>query len=172
MFNYADRWFLPIVTRSILLILMILNIFALCRLDLDAEKTSLRTILKSHRTRPTLRIVYFRELNSSIEGNRLRIDIENLTQIYRIDLQLHILNQSTPFVINKLCSLINAEQRDTVFITDLYTKEIDLISRSLQIPTIATTNRYSIVQGKLVSLTREESLKRSDRCFLAQSIPV
>jgi hypothetical protein len=76
-----------------------------------------------------------------------------MTDFYDIDFKLHIFDQSTPLLITKLCALIAEERRDTIFLTDLYTKEIDLISRSFQIPTIATTNRYSIVQGKLVNLS-------------------
>ena len=152
MFSKANRWSSGILTKSILIILLLFNISGLCRVSNEAEKGSLRAIFKSPQSKRLLRIVYFREAEGALEENRLRADVKNLTDVYKIDWQLHILNQSTPFVINKLCSLINTEQRDTVFIADLYTKEIDLISRSLQIPTIATTNRYSIVQGKLVSL--------------------
>ncbi|CAF5162640.1 unnamed protein product, partial [Rotaria sp. Silwood1] len=56
---------------------------------------------------------------------------------------------SIAFLLTKLCSIISEERRDTILIADLYTKEIDFISRSLKLPTIAITNRYQIVQGKL-----------------------
>ncbi len=87
----------------------------------------------------------------TVNENRLKADVKNLTESYGIDFKLNILDQSTELLTTKLCSLISEEQRDTILIADLYTKEIDLISRSLQIPTIAMTNRYSIVQGKLVN---------------------
>jgi hypothetical protein len=93
----------------------------------------------------------------TIDENRLKIDLKNFTESYKIDLKIIILDQSTELLINKLCSLISEERRDTILLADLYTKEIDLISRSLQIPTIATTNRYSIAEGKLVKFKKKNS---------------
>ena len=158
MFGKADRWLSSMLIKSITFILLLFNIFAFCRSHIHSEKASLRTVLKIPHTKRLLRIVYFRESDGLLEENRLRTDIKNLTDLYKIDWQLHIFDQSTPSLLNKLCSLIDNEQRDTVFLADLYTKEIDLISRSLQIPTIATTNRYSVVQGKLVIFIERKTL--------------
>ncbi|CAF1117625.1 unnamed protein product [Rotaria sordida] len=133
---------------------MFCNLFCLCFHGIDSqsiEKTSLQKVLKirnTYQTKKLLRIIYFREFDMSIDENRLKKDFKNLTESYEIDLKINILNQSTSLLVTKLCSLISEEQRDTILIADLYTKEIDLISRSLKIPTIATTNRYQIVQGK------------------------
>ena len=90
----------------------------------------------------------------SIDESRLKSDVRNLTESYGIDFQLSILDQSTSFSMMRLCSVIAHERRDTILIADLYTKEIDFLSRSLKLPTIAITNRYQIVQGKLVSPIR------------------
>ena len=158
MFNYAYHWLPSIITKFIPLILMLFSISGRCRNSTDSGKRSLKTILDIPQAKSSLRIVYFRELNLSLEESRLRIEIKNLTQAHGIDVQLQIFDQSTPSLLNKLCSLIDNEQRDTVFLADLYTKEIDLISRSLQIPTIATTNRYSVVQGKLVIFIERKTL--------------
>ncbi len=164
MFNYVYQWSLSTITKfliqSIPLIFIFFNYSCLCRHDSDSDKVSLRTILKSRHTDQTkrlLRIVYIREFDLNFEENRLKNDVKNLTEFYDVDFKLNIFDQSTPLLITKLCSLIAEEQRDTIFLTDLYTKEIDLISRSFQIPTIATTNRYSIVQGKLVKFRHEKS---------------
>ena len=88
----------------------------------------------------------------TIDEVRLTMDMKNLTASYGIDFQLNILDQSKSLLTRTVCSIIAQEPRDTVLIADLYTKEIDLISRSLKIPTIATTNRYQLVQAKQVSL--------------------
>jgi hypothetical protein len=92
----------------------------------------------------------------AIDENRLKSDVKNLTESFGIDFKLNILDQSKSFSVHQLCSLISQEQRDTILIADLYTKEIDLISRSLQIPTIAITNRYQIVQGKSVRFNNKK----------------
>jgi hypothetical protein len=128
---------------------MFFYLFCLCGID----SQSLQKILKLrqiYQTKRLLRIIYFREFDITVDENRLKTDIKNLTELYRIDLKLNIFDQSRSLLTGKLCSLISEEQRDTILIADLYTKEIDLISRSLKIPTITTTNRYQIVQGKLV----------------------
>jgi hypothetical protein len=152
MFDYVYQWSLSTITKSILFIF--LNISCLYLHDIDLKKeVSLQTIFKlrhTYQTKRLLRVIYFREFDMTVNENRLKIDVKNLTESYGIDLKLNILNQSTSLLTKKLCSLISEEPRDTILIADLYTKEIDLISRSLQIPTIAITNRYSIVQGKLV----------------------
>ncbi|CAF2992186.1 unnamed protein product [Rotaria sp. Silwood2] len=133
---------------------MFCNLFCLYFHGIDTqsiEKSSLQKILKvrnTYQTKRLLRIIYFREFDMTIDENRLKKDVKNLTESYDIDLKVNIFNQSTSLWTTKLCSLISEEQRDTILIADLYTKEIDLISRSLKIPTIATTNRYQIVQGK------------------------
>lgn len=119
------------------------------------EKPSLQKLVKiqgTYQAKRLLRVIYFREFDVSIDENRLKNDVKNLTEAYEIDLKLHILNQSTSLLFSQLCSLISEESRDTILIADLYTKEIDLISRSLKIPTIATTNRYQIVHGKVVRI--------------------
>lgn len=139
---------------------MFFNLFSLCLHDSDIQtidKLSLQKIFQLRNIRAInqqqkrfLRIIYFREFDMTIDENRLKSDVKNLTESYGIDLKLNILNQSRSFSISKLCSVIREERRDSIIIADLYTKEIDLISRSLKIPTIAITNRYQIVQGKLV----------------------
>lgn len=86
----------------------------------------------------------------TINEYRLKNDLRNLTESYEIDLKIKIFNQSTILLSRQVCSLIAEEKRDTILIADLYTKEVDLISRSLKIPTIVTTNRYQIVQAKQV----------------------
>jgi hypothetical protein len=163
MFNYVYQWSLSTIKKFLIqtlpIIFILFNLCCLCRHESNSEKISLRTILNSrhiHQTKRLLRIVYIREFGLNFEENRLQIDVKNLTEFYNIDFKLNIFDQSTPLLIKKLCALIAEEQRDTIFLTDLYTKEIDLISRSLQIPTIATTNRYSIVQGKLVKSRNEK----------------
>ena len=86
----------------------------------------------------------------TIDENRLKSDVKNFTETFGIDLKINIIDQTKTFSIANLCSLIAQERRDTILIADLYTKEIDLISRSLKLPTIAMINRYQIVHGKLV----------------------
>ncbi len=152
MFDCIYQWSLSTIIKT-LLIFVIFIFSGLCLHDIASEKLSLQTILTLRHTSPTkrlLRIIYFREFDLTVNENRLKADVKNLTESYGIDFKLNILDQSTELLTTKLCSLISEEQRDTILIADLYTKEIDLISRSLQIPTIAITNRYSIVQGKLV----------------------
>jgi hypothetical protein len=139
---------------------MFFNLFSFCLYGIETkslDKSSLQTIFQLRNTqlitqqqKKLLRIIYFREFDMTIDENYLKSDVKNQTESYGIDLKFNILDQTKSFSINKLCSLISQERRDTIIIADLYTKEIDLISRSLQIPTIAITNRYQIVQGKLV----------------------
>lgn len=106
--------------------------------------------LKNDITKRSLRIIYFREFDKSIDEHRLKIDVKNLTDVNGIDFKLNILDQSRSFSMRQLCAIIGQERRDTILVADLYTKEIDFISRALKLPTIAITNRYQIVQGKLV----------------------
>jgi len=139
---------------------MFFNLFSFCLHGIDTksiEKSSLQTIFQLRNTqlinqqqKKLLRIIYFREFDMTLDETRLKSDLKNLTEAYDIDFKLNILDQSESFSLIQLCSLISHERRDTILIADLYTKEIDLISRSLKIPTIAITNRYQIVQGKLV----------------------
>ncbi len=160
MFYYVYQWSLSTITKYLLIIFLFFNCFCLCLNDINSEEISLKTILKSrhiYETKRLLRIIYFREFDMTIDENRLKIDLKNFTESYKIDLKIIILDQSTELLINKLCSLISEERRDTILLADLYTKEIDLISRSLQIPTIATTNRYSIAEGKLVKFKKKNS---------------
>lgn len=148
--------------RLLILFFMFCNQFSYCLHEFDTPKIDKYSLQKLFQLRSTqaissqqkkfLRIVYFRDFDMNINENRLKYDVKNLTEPYGIDLKLDILNQSKSFSIAKLCSLISQERRDTIIIADLYTKEIDLISRSLKIPTIAITNRYQIVHGKLVRL--------------------
>ena len=117
------------------------------------HRSSLQTILRlrhAQEHRKLLRIIYFREFDSSINVHRLTMEIKNLTITNDIDVKFNILDQSKALLTIPLCSIIDGEARDTIIIADLYTKEIDLISRSLKIPTIAITNRYQLVQGKQV----------------------
>jgi len=164
MFDYVYQWSLSTVRKLIKYILIIFlfsNISSLCLHDIDTEKISLQTIFKlrhTYQTKRLLRIIYFREFDITIDENRLNIDLKNLTESYEIDFKLNILDQSTSLLTTKLCSLISQEQRDTILVADLYTKEIDLISRSLKIPTIATTNRYSIFHGKLVKFFKHSNI--------------
>jgi hypothetical protein len=144
---------------------MFFNLFSFCLHGIESksfDKPSLQTIFQLRNTqvinqqqqqqqqKKLLRIIYFREFDKTIDEYSLKNDVKNLTDLYGIDLKLNILDQSKSFSLQKLCSVISQERRDTILIADLYTKEIDLISRSLKIPTIAITNRYQIVQGKLV----------------------
>lgn len=148
MFDYVYQWLL-----KLFIFLNISFLFCLSFHDIHSTNLSLQTIVKlrqTYQTKRLLRIIYFRESDMTIDENRLKIDLKNLTEPYDIDIKLNILEQTTNLLVNKLCSIISEDQRDTILIADLYTKEIDLISRSLQIPTIVTTNRYSIVQAKLV----------------------
>jgi len=146
---------------------MFFNLFSFCLHGIETkslDKSSLQTIFQLRNTqfihqqqqqKKLLRIIYFREFDKTIDENSLKTDVKNLTDLYGIDLKLNILDQSESFSLIQLCSLISHERRDTILIADLYTKEIDLISRSLKIPTIAITNRYQIVQGKLVRLFKK-----------------
>jgi hypothetical protein len=165
-----------IFIRLLSLFFMFFNLFSFCLHGIDTqsiEKPSLQTIFKLRNTqlinqqqRKPLRIVYFREFDMTIDENRLKSDVKNLTESYGIDLKINILDQSKSFSITKLCSIISQERRDTILIADLYTKEIDFLSRSLRIPTIAITNRYQIVQGKLVRYPTKISTNRiSNNCF-------
>lgn len=167
MLDYVCQRSLPTITKSVQfihIIFMFFNLFSLCSYGVysqSIERSSLQKIVKlqnSYQTKRLLRIVYFRELDMNIDGNRLKNDVKNLTESHDIDLQINILNQSTSLLTEKLCSLLSEEQRDTIMIADFYTKEIDLISRSLKIPTIATTNRYQIVQGKQVRIQTKKNI--------------
>ena len=139
---------------------MLSTLFSCCLHGLDIkaiDKPLLQTLFKLRNAKITdlqqkklLRIIYFRKYDMTIDENRLKSNVRNLTESHDIDLQIHILEQSRSLSVTKLCSIISQEQRDTILVADLYTKEIDLISRSLKLPTIAITNRYQIVQGKLV----------------------
>ncbi|CAF1103549.1 unnamed protein product [Adineta steineri] len=162
MFNYVCQRSLSTISKSlkfnykISIIFILFNLFNLSVVygneSQTIEKLSLQKIFKQrhiYQTKKLLRIIYFREYDMTVDENRIKNDVYNLTELYGIDLKLNILDQSTSILTKKLCSLISEEQRDTIFIADLYTKEIDLMSRALKIPTIATTNRYQIVQGKL-----------------------
>ncbi|CAF3909015.1 unnamed protein product, partial [Rotaria sordida] len=145
--------------RLLIIFFMFFNLFSFCLHDIDRktiDKHSLQTIFQLRHTqiinqkeKKLLRIIYFREFDMTLNANRLRFDVKNLTESYGIDFKINILDQSKSFSLIKLCSIISEERRDTILIADLYTKEIDLISRSLKLPTIAITNRYQIVQGKL-----------------------
>ncbi|CAF0763066.1 unnamed protein product [Adineta steineri] len=147
--------FVHLITKSF----MFFNLFSLCLHGIHTEsinKPSLQTIFQLRNTqlinqqhRKLLRIIYFRELDMTLNENSLKFDVQNLTELFGIDIKINIINKSKTFPIPNFCSLISQEQRDTILIADLYTKEIDLISRSLKIPTIALINRYQIVQGKL-----------------------
>ncbi|CAF4309973.1 unnamed protein product, partial [Rotaria sp. Silwood2] len=148
-----------IFIRLLVIFFMFFNLFSFCLHDIDRkpiDKHSLQTIFKlrntqiiSQQEKKFLRIIYFREFDMNLNANRLKFDVKNLTESYGIDFKINIIDQSKSFSLTKLCSIISEERRDTILIADLYTKEIDLISRSLKLPTIAITNRYQIVQGKL-----------------------
>lgn len=156
MFDYVYQWLLRLI------IFLNFSTFCISFHDIHSENISLQTIFKlrqTYQTKRLLRIIYFRESDVTVDENRLKKDLQNLTDPYDIDIKLNILDQSAGLLVNKLCTIISEEQRDTILIADLYTKEIDLISRSLQIPTIVTTNRYSIVQGKLVKFIRKKNSK-------------
>ena len=155
--------------RLITIFFMFFNLFSFCLHGIDTQsitKPSLQTIFQLRNTqlinqqqKKLLRIIYFREVDVIIDENRLKSDVQNLTESHDIDLKLDILDQSKTFSLTKICSLISQERRDTILIADLYTKEIDLISRSLKLPTIAIRNRYQIVQGKLVRLLTYQSYR-------------
>lgn len=102
------------------------------------------------RHRKHLRIVVFRGQESSKEENNLFNDSRSLAESYGINLTIEVFDQSSSLSMHRLCSIIKDERRDTILLASLYTKEIDFLSRSLKLPTIALTNRYDIVQGKLV----------------------
>jgi len=138
---------------------MFVNLFSFCLHGTESSyspKSSLQTLfqqqeqykLLNYSTKKFLRIIYYREYDSSLDETRLKNDVKNLTESHDINLKVDIINQSRSYTIQNLCSIIAHERRDTILIADLYTKEIDLISRSLQIPTIALINRYEVVQGK------------------------
>ncbi|CAF1208716.1 unnamed protein product [Rotaria magnacalcarata] len=160
MLDYGSQRSLPTISKPIQFVriisitFMFLSSMCLCVHGFDSQsfpKPSLQKVFKArsaHQTKRSLRVIYFREFDMTIDENRLKNDIKNLTESYEIDLKIKVFNQSTLLLSEKLCSLIAQEKRDTIIIADLYTKEIDLISRSLKMPTIATTNRYQIVQGK------------------------
>ena len=150
---------------------MYFQIFSCCFSPIHSEaitKYSLHNLINSKTvptishssTKKSLRIIYFREFDKSIEENRLKSDVKNLTDSYGIDLKLNIIEQSTSLSMYRICSLIGHERSDTIVIADLYTKEIDFLSRSLKIPTIAITNRYQIVQGKMVRDTKHVYLRK------------
>lgn len=141
------------------------NLFSSCLHGIETsqsidQSSSLRNIFQLRQTqiqqqlpnKKFLRIIYYRDFDSTIDEIRLKSAVKNLTESYNIDLKIQIFEQSQTLSVYPLCSLLSQEQRDTIIIADLYTKEIDFISRALKIPTIAYTNRYQIVQGKLVSV--------------------
>lgn len=148
---------------SLLKLLLVCHVLGACRTHDEPAALSPSTLQRLLRVRQTLpprrllRIVYFQEFDKTVDENYLKMDVKNLTDAYGMDLKLVILDQPTAMVTRQLCTLIADERRDTIFIADLYTKEVDFLSRSLKIPTITLTNRYQIVQGKLVS-TREKRL--------------
>ncbi len=164
MLDYVRQRPSPTTSYSFTLILMFFNLFSFCLHGIETkpiDKPSLQTIFQLRQAqlfnqpqqqtpKKSLRIIYYREFDITIDETRLKAGVKNLTESYGIDLKINIFDQSPSFSIYKLCSVISQEPRDTILIADLYTKEIDLISRSLKIPTIAYTNRYQIVQGKLV----------------------
>lgn len=162
MLDYVCQRSLPTIPKPIQFIHIIsitfifLNSLCLCFHGIDSqsiEKPSLHRLFKVRHVSPPkrlLRILYFREFDMTINEYRLKNDLRNLTESYEIDLKIKIFNQSTILLSRQVCSLIAEEKRDTILIADLYTKEVDLISRSLKIPTIVTTNRYQIVQAKQV----------------------
>ena len=183
MLDYARQRPSPTIPFSVYLLGCVMCLH-LCARQLHAidtptsERSTLRSLLQAGSgqlvqpsTRRFVRIVYFREFDMSIDESRLKSDVRNLTESYGIDFQLSIVDQSTSFSMMSLCSMIAHERRDTILIADLYTKEIDFLSRSLKLPTIAITNRYQIVQGKAVSLTGRCSLIGL-RCLLAQPVSV
>ena len=143
-------------------IIMFFNLFSLCLHGIDSQsivEPSLKTIFQLRNAqftnvppRKSLRIVYFREFNRPINESFLTSDIQNFTRTFAIDFKLNIFDQTKAFSMTKLCSLISQERRDTILVADSYTKEVDLLSRALKLPTIALINRYQLVQGKLVSL--------------------
>ena len=166
-------------SRSISFLILYLLACLLHGIDssLLEERASLQRIFQLRQAQPPrklLRILYFREFDMTMDELRLTMDIKNLTTSYGIDFQLNILNQSKSLLATTVCSIIAQEPRDTVLIADSYTKEIDLISRSLKIPTIATTNRYQLVQGKQVGVFCPTDLHylSTTRLILAQPISV
>ncbi|CAF0912043.1 unnamed protein product [Adineta ricciae] len=138
---------------------MFLNLFSLCLHGIESQsiiEPSLKTIFQLRSAqftnvpqRKSLRIIYFREFSRPINESFLTSDIQNFTRTFAIDFKLNIFDQNKAFSMTKLCSLISQERRDTILVADSYTKEIDLLSRSLKLPTIALINRYQLVQGKL-----------------------
>jgi hypothetical protein len=161
MFDYVRQWSLSTTIRFLLLLnlqcLIVVDVVCIHSTWLD-ERPSLKAIFQlrqAHQTRKHLRIIYFREFDMNINDTRFKFDMENLTASYGIDFQLKILDQSKSLLLTRVCSIIDYDVRDTILIADLYTKEIDLLSRSLKLPTIAISNRYQLVQGKLV---RDQSM--------------
>ena len=157
------------------------NLFSSCLHGIETsqqsiDQISLQNIFQLRHTQTQqlpakkfLRIIYYRDFDTTIDEIRLKSAVKNLTESYHIDLKIHIFAQSQTLSIYPLCSLLSQEQRDTIIIADLYTKEIDFISRALKIPTIAYTNRYQIVQGKLVSSIVNCN---QDRILLFSIIPI
>ena len=174
----------PLLTRSQpnrfgSLVVQCLFILSLCLVDLHGQSaldhSSLRTMLQRRQPTPArrlLRVVYFRKFDVTVDETRLRNDVRNVTESFGIDFRLNILNQSSSLLATKLCAILSQEPLDTVLIADLYTKEIDLISRSLQMPTIAITNGYQLVQGKQVSHLQIIDRHGGRIHFAAQSLPV
>ena len=141
---------------------MLWNLFSCCLHGIDTQSINqptssfqkffqLRQTQTQQPAKKLLRIIYYRDFDRTMDEIRLKSTVKNLTESFNIDLKIHILEQSQTLSIYSLCSILSQEVRDTIIIADLYTKEIDLISRGLKIPTITYTNRYQIVQGKLVS---------------------
>jgi hypothetical protein len=178
MFKYVCQRSLSTISKSvqfitkIFIIFIFFNLSCLCQGGSDSqsiEKSSLQKLFQLRhvsQTKKLLRIIYFREFDMTINEDRLKNEVKNLTESFGIDLKVNIFDQSSSLLIPKLCSLISEEHRDTILIADLYTKEIDLISRSLRIPTIATTNRYQLVQGKMVKFFKIFS-KNPDLIFFS-----
>ena len=153
MFDSVRQWSLSTRFNRLISLYFLLLLFV----ELVQSDPSLSNLLRrySRATHPNarrfLRVIYFRENDLTIDEARLTNDVRNLTSIYEIDLKLHILDQAKSLLGPRICSIISEQWRDTIFIADLYTKEIDLISRTLKIPTITITNRYQVSQGKFVS---------------------
>ncbi|UJR14140.1 hypothetical protein I4U23_001134 [Adineta vaga] len=154
MFNYVYLWSLSTYFKSSQFyfhIFIFIHLFHTHQCEIT-EKSSLqrfRHLRHTYSNKRLLRLIYFRVFDKTVNENYLKSDVKNLTESHGIDLKLNILDQPNAMSTEKLCSLIGEEPRDTIFISDLYTKEVDFLSRSLKIPTIAMTNRYQIVQGKL-----------------------
>lgn len=149
MFDYVRQWSFSTTLHRLISLLLFFNV-------LQSSTSSFSSIFQTRaanlvNARRFLRIIYFREYDLTLDETRLTSDIQNFTRTYDIDLKFHILDQSKSLLGPQVCSIISDRWRDTIFLADLYTKELDLISRTLKIPTIAITNRYQVSQGKLVS---------------------